>query len=283
MQFIFNRPHPFIFNSGSILIPGIFTFLLILLFRPLGFNSLPLNYVVAFALGFGLIASTLVWFTVKLLKFIAPKWMDEDSWTLGKEVLLIFTVLVFIVLTIFFIFFGINVTEHGPWELFKMVFIKTLLFSAFPILFMVLFEQYNYQRKQLKEAEKLNQKVKAENGDLDVIHSIAAENGQLVLQLKTNEILWAQSDGNYLELFYLNEAREIKKELIRNRLKNLAELLPNDTFFHCHKSFLINLHQVQKVQGNARNFEVILRYSNSPIPVARSKSSELKEKINLHK
>ncbi|ADR20461.1 hypothetical protein MATR_19190 [Marivirga tractuosa] len=282
MLSIFKKPHPFIFNSGSILIPGIFTFLLILLFRPLGFNSLPLNYVVAFALGFGLIASILVWFTVKLLKFIAPQWMDEDSWTLGKEILLIFTVLVFIVLTIFFIFFSINVTEHSPWELFRTVFVKTLLFSAFPILFMVLFEQYNYQRKQLKEAEKLNQKVKAENGDLDVIHSVTAENGQLVLQLKTNEILWAQSDGNYLELFYLNEAKEIKKELIRNRLKNLADQLPNDTFFHCHKSFLINLLQVQKVQGNARNFEVILRYSNNPIPVARSKSSELKEKINRH-
>lgn len=134
---ILKNPHPFIFNSGSVLIPGIFTFLLILLFRPLGFNSLPLNYVLAFAFGFGLIASTLVWFTVKLLKFIAPQWMDEDCWTLGKEVLLIFTVLVLIVLTIFFIFFSINVTEHGPWELFKMVFVKTLLFSAFLILFMV--------------------------------------------------------------------------------------------------------------------------------------------------
>lgn len=280
MLSIFKKPHPFIFNSGSIFIPGIFTFLLIVLFRPLGFNSLPTNFVLAFAFGFGLVASTLVWFTVNILKFIFPKWMEEDSWTLGKEVLLIFTVLILIAFTIFIIFLSINITENSPLELFKMVFINTILFSAFPILIMVLFEQYNYQRKQLKEALDLSQKVSIENKGTDITHSITAENGQLVLQLKTNEILWAQSDGNYLELFYLSDTKQIKKELIRNRLKNLAEQLPDDTFFHCHKSYLINLNHIQKVQGNARNFEVIPRYGNISIPVARSKSSELKEIIN---
>jgi len=115
---------------------------------------------------------------------------------------------------------------------------------------------------------------------LDVTHSITAENGQLALQLKSDEILWAQSDGNYLEIFYLEGGQNVKKELIRNRLKNLAEQLPNETFFHCHKSYLINLNHIQKVQGNARNFEVVLRHGNISIPVARSKSSELKEKMN---
>lgn len=280
MLTILNRPHPFIFNSGSILIPGIFTFLLIVLFRPLGFNSLPTSYVLAFALSFALIASTLVWFTVKLLKFVVPHWMDEENWTLGKEVLLIFTVLVFIVLTIFLIFFSINITEHGPWELFKMVFVKTILFSIFPILIMVLFEQYNYQRNQLKVANELSQKVKLEQKHTENVHSIVAENGQPVLHLKSDEILWAQSDGNYLELFYLESGEKVIKELIRNRLKNLVDQLPDETFFHCHKSYMINLNHIQKVQGNARNFEVVLRYGKTPIPIARSKSSELKEKIN---
>ncbi|WKV11233.1 LytTR family DNA-binding domain-containing protein [Marivirga harenae] len=277
---IFQKPHPFIFNSASIVIPGIFTFLLIFIFKPLGFNSLPINYVLAFALGFGLIASSLVLISVKLLKFTFPKWMDEDAWTLGKEVFLIFTVLILIAFTIFIIFLGIDIADSSPFALFRMVFIKTLLFSAFPILFMVLFEQYNYQRTQLKEAVDLSQKVTHEKNSHAFTHSIRAENGQLVLQLASKEILWAQSDGNYLDLYYINEANEIKKELIRNRLKNLADQLPDDSFFHCHKSYLINLNHIQKVQGNARNFEVILRYANVSIPVARSKSAELKEKIN---
>ncbi|WMN06920.1 LytTR family DNA-binding domain-containing protein [Marivirga arenosa] len=280
MLSILKRPHPFIFNSGSILIPGIFTFILISLFRPLGFNSLPTTYVLAFALGLGLIASTMVWLTVKTLKLFFPKLMDEDLWTLGKEIMLIFTVLLLIVFTIFIIFLSIDVLDNDPVSLFRMVFVKTLLFSIFPILIMVLFEQYNYQRNQLKVANELSQKVKLEQKHTENVHSIVAENGQPVLHLKSDEILWAQSDGNYLELFYLESGEKVKKDLIRNRLKNLVDQLPDETFFHCHKSYMINLNHIQKVQGNARNFEVVLRYGNIPIPVARSKSSELKEKIN---
>jgi len=277
---ILKKPHPFIFNSSSVLAPGIFTFLMIVLFKPLGFNRLPLSYLLGFGAGFGLIASILVWFTVKMLKTLLPQWMDEDQWTVGKEILLILTVLLAIIITIFLVFLGIDVTDNSSFELFKMVVGKTFLFSFFPILFMVLIEQYNYNRKQLKEAIKLNKEVISEKLDRTDTHSIKAENGQVVLQLETDQVLWAQSDGNYLELFYINDQKEVKKELIRNRLKKLADQLSSDPFFHCHKSYLINLHHIQKVQGNARNFEVILRYSDEPIPISRTKSAELKEKIS---
>jgi hypothetical protein len=98
---------------------------------------------------------------------------------------MILTVLVFIVLTISFIFYVSMSVTLVTVSFFKW-FLSGLFYLVFPHSFIVLFGKYNYQRMQLKEAEKLNQKVTAEKSESDISHYITAENGQLVLQLNTH-------------------------------------------------------------------------------------------------
>ncbi len=272
----FAKPHPFIFNWSSITIPGVVTFFVIWVFEPFGLNRLESSMVLKISGFLMLLVSVVVWVMVPLMRKILPAWMDKEEWTLGKEVLQIIIVLTVIT---FMIFLSVNLfleTSTNQWSLFTIILLKTVSVSILPILLVVLFEQYMHNRKKLNEAIRLTQELK-QNGQPEVskVIKLFAENGKLALQLETNELVYMQSDGNYVDVFHFNQGK-LEKSIVRNRLKSLLELLPDEDFFHCHKRYLINGHHVLKVEGNARNLELSLRGVEEKIPVSRANNEAVK-------
>ncbi|WP_425389580.1 LytTR family transcriptional regulator DNA-binding domain-containing protein [Ekhidna sp.] len=265
------KPHPFIFNRSSVLLPGIITFLIIGLLAPLGFQEVDLIHRLGFALLFGFIASMAVFFVVMLLKSVYPNY--SDRWTVGKEILLILVVVGVICLLIFFILFYFQLTQLPPAQLFKLVLINTMMLSVFPVVILVLFEQYSHQKKQWKEAKEMNHLLGHEQIKSNDILQLFGENGKIELQLTPEELICLKSDGNYIEVIYGLD--KLEKKLVRNRLKTLAEQLPDSLFFQCHKSYVVNKMSIVSVEGNARNFELKLRGVSGSIPVSRAKSEEL--------
>jgi len=274
---LLTKPHPFIFNKSSVLLPGIITFLIIGLFSPFGFREMDLTDRLVFAALFGFIASLAVFLVVTLLKGIYPSY--NDRWTVGKEILLILVVLSVICLLIFLILFSFQLTDLPAAKLFKLVLVNTIVLSLFPVIILVLFEQYNHQKSQWKKAiemsKLLNNKASTKSNELIKVFS---ENGKMDLQLNPEELIYLKSDGNYVEVIYGSE--KLEKKLVRNRLKTLTEQLPNDLFFQCHKSYVINKLSIVSIEGNARNFELKLRGVSDAIPVSRAKSEELTRFLN---
>ena len=52
-------------------------------------------------------------------------------------------------------------------------------------------------------------------------------------------------------------------------------------FFRCHKSYLVNLHQVKHISGNAQGHKLHLFYGDELIPVSRKNNSIIKEKLEI--
>ncbi|WP_088340134.1 LytR/AlgR family response regulator transcription factor [Robiginitalea sediminis] len=85
--------------------------------------------------------------------------------------------------------------------------------------------------------------------------------------LDNDDILYAESDGNYSTV-YLADGQKI---VLTKKLKEVGEILPSDTFFRIHNSYIINLNKIReflKTDGY-----VILK-SNHKIPVSRQKKSD---------
>ncbi|APQ17511.1 LytR/AlgR family response regulator transcription factor [Maribacter hydrothermalis] len=88
-----------------------------------------------------------------------------------------------------------------------------------------------------------------------------------LLFLESEEILYAESDGNYSTI-YLTDGQKI---VLTKKLKEVNELLPSDSFFRIHNSYIINLYKIKeflKTDGY-----VVLK-SNHKIPVSRQKKSD---------
>ena len=268
------KPHPFIFNAGSVLLPGVITLLILLVLAPFGFEQLTWGFRLGVSTAIAAITSLSVLLVMLLIKKIYPSF--ESVWTVGKELGLIVSVVMVIALLIFAFLLASDLTQEKAGVLFREVFLKTIAISVLPITVVVLFEQYRYQKQQALEARLLSESLTAPD-QLPVLIPFHAENGSMEMQLKDAELLYLKAEGNYVEVFYYDQV--LRKKLIRNRLKNLMEKLPPGQFFHCHKSFVVNRSNILGVEGNARNFVLKLRNTDQPIPVSRAKSEALRQFI----
>ena len=95
--------------------------------------------------------------------------------------------------------------------------------------------------------------------------------GKLVF-LEANDILYAESDGNYSTLYLLHN----KKIVLTKKLKEVGALLPSDSFFRIHNSYIINLNKIKefiKIDG------YVVLENNKRIPVSRQRKSDFLGKL----
>ena len=86
------------------------------------------------------------------------------------------------------------------------------------------------------------------------------------ISLSTDEILYLESQGHTV---CIHTAAEIIPVYLR--LDDMARLLP-DSFYRCHKSYLVNLRQIRRVQQP----DLLLK-SGHKVPVSRARYAETKE------
>lgn len=281
IQRILKKPHPFIFNQYSVLLPSFITFLILVIFKPFEFGTFETNQLIILSVIFTVLVGLIVVLCVALIKRYFRKTIEEN-WTVLNEILLFLFILTVISLVIYVILLNLN-HQANRFELFWIVVLRTLAISFFPILILVLYEQNHHQKIKRQQAERLNQELmkkkssipqKKSNPTLPAKIMLTAENKKIAVQIDPMDLFFVKSDGNYVEIFYQHK-QGTRKELIRNSLKAIEKQLPATIFFRCHKSFVVNLQHILKVEGNARNLELILKNIEEKIPVSRGKSKTM--------
>ena len=221
-----------------------------------------------------------------LFPAIFPTYYREDKWTFGKN--LINTLLLFLLITlansIYCIFiFGCAVS----WQIFIIMLINVLLIAPFPWVFISLWQRNVLLTKNLKEANLLNQQLTvntiSENKESDCLteqaHLSFMGNTREALDIPVGDLLYIESEGNYIKVTYLQED-QVHQRMIRNTLKQTEQITqPFNHIIRCHRAFLVNTHQVIKIDGNARGYYLTLRHCTHEVPVSRAYSSILKETI----
>lgn len=91
------------------------------------------------------------------------------------------------------------------------------------------------------------------------------------------DILYCQSDGNYITVFMRGTLNK-KNTYSTFTLKNLEERLPQNMFCRIHQSYLINLNHVTNFQKGTGQLTLD---HNKHLPVSRSGKIELIRKMNL--
>ena len=93
-----------------------------------------------------------------------------------------------------------------------------------------------------------------------------------LLFLESDEILYAESDGNYSTIHLVDG----QKIVLTKKLKEVNDLLPEDSFFRIHNSYIINLHKIKEF---LKTDGYVVLSSNHKIPVSRQKKSDFLDMI----
>jgi len=95
--------------------------------------------------------------------------------------------------------------------------------------------------------------------------------------VKFDKIIYIEAQGNYSKVvFYTDKA--IKWMVVCTFLSEFEELLPAENFFRIHRSFTINLQQVQKIKTDTN--EAVLKSGNT-LPISRRRYASLMTALKL--
>lgn len=233
----------------------------------------------------GAVVSSTIFGGVLVLQKILPRLMQVETWTVGKEVCLYLFITLLINTLLYFLMVSYMTSHKLSWISFTETTTYTLAIGIFPILMLVLFEQLWYHRKQLKRIQNISEGLKTENKRLEQLALsqqspkellLFAENGNLELKIQVPELLYLQSDGNYVEATYQVGAL-LKTKVFRTKLKKVEQSLPAAYFLRCHNRFIVGRLHIYKLEGTARNLVIGLRGVDKLIPVSRAKAQLLQE------
>jgi hypothetical protein len=290
MNFL-KKPYPLAENVPSkittILSAGIFIGLFILLFQPFGIAALKVNYKSAFLLGFGLVTMVVLAFSVLVMPKLFQSYFCESNWTVGRQIAFMLFIVFMIGLANYF-YSGLFFRIADNWLLGMLSFQGfTLLIGIFPITGATLYSYNKYLRNNLRDAMQVNTRIVDDGmqGNKSVpgkmIYLPSVNQSDLPVEVLQDDFLFVRSDGNYLDVYFL-DAGNLQHSLIRNTLVTAQSML-HDHFpplVRCHRSFIVNLDRIEKVDGNAQGLVLKMKGCEEKVPVSRKYIEELKSKLN---
>jgi DNA-binding LytR/AlgR family response regulator len=162
----------------------------------------------------------------------------------------------------------------------------TLQVGVFPVAFIVFRKQMVLYRRYIAEAKTVNEDIhqpgeaKPVEAPAEELIRLQGEGQKEELVLHPQHLFFIASADNYVRVQYGKEGRP-ESVLIRSTLKKMEEqLAAHPYFFRCHRMYLVNLQLVDRVSGNAQGLRLHLQGSEEPIPVSRSLTQTVKDRLH---
>ncbi len=275
-----NKPYPFnddlSHNTKVIFLISIGVFVFMFLFQPFELNSLELNVKIKIILGVVIVTFVSLSVSLLLLPSIHPKIFLQGKWNIKKEILwniwILFTIMLSYIA--YYHIVGIDVFEISMVSV-----LKVLLIALLPVFVLITINQDRLHRIYLKKAKEMNKKLEDKRWLETKVVTILSDYQKDSLSIKVNNILNIRSAGNYIEVFW-KEKDEIKRKMIRTSLTKVEESLKDfDFIFKCHRSHLININHIEKVEGTHMSYKVYYNKMDEDIPVSRNFSKKLHQLI----
>jgi len=142
----------------------------------------------------------------------------------------------------------------------------TLLGICIPYSFALLIIYYKNQREQIAH---LQTKIAQPSGKK--LLAFKDENGKIKFSVLAHDLLVLESTDNYVSVFYIIEGK-VKRELLRNTLKNLEDSFYESSVIRCHRSFMVNIENIEFVKTAGKKLQLKVRLMDKIIPVSEKYS-----------
>jgi DNA-binding LytR/AlgR family response regulator len=275
---ILNQPFPcysytprifrFTFYSGLVV------FIILILFRPFGFDQTRSSLLVLNAALYGIVTFALASANSVLIPKIFPRVFKEENWTVGREIFMVLWQIISIafanmLLTHFL--YGNQVTLNNI-----VVFLGiTAAVGIFPVGLVILLKQQILLKKYSTGAPELEKQIIETSGakqeaSTPILVHFTGDNQNEELTVSLENIRYITSADNYIKIFFLKNGL-LNSEVLRSSLKKAALSVENHPqLFRCHRTYIVNLTSVDHVSGNAQGYKLHLKDVAEPIPVSRS-------------
>lgn len=244
---------------------SVFLYLFLVFFLPFGIDNYNPNhlYTVSFLLEIAVFAVGVFIFSVFNEFVLHPIFIK----TISKKNTLFWSIWTLLLLsTVIFLIYNILGNWHDYSIKSYLGFIgNTSAVLIFPIIGTFFF--FRYRSLQHKIEHILT--TKEGNIDADQLISFKGQGSKDHITLSASNFLYGRAQDNYVELHYL-EQDQLKKFLIRSSLQNLINSINTKAIKRCHRSYMINLMQVNAIKGGNQEITLFLDPFHTAVPVSKS-------------
>lgn len=274
-----HQPYPVSSNRWKILIMiSIFVGVFILVFQPFGLQRFQAENKTLLLLGYGLVTFAILFINLIVLPWIFPSYFGESHWNVLKQIVYLLWIVFSIGIGNYFysIFTGI-IHWSGMYGL-LLIMGFTLLIAVFPIVVNTIISQNQMQKRNQSSAHSINHSISTfENKSSEDLIRITASNNSDHFELSAADLLYIESEGNYVNIHY-NTENKTSSSMLRNTLKNVEDqLIKHPEFFKCHRAFIVNTNKIKKVDGNSTGLRIKLHGTENEVPVARNYTKNFRE------
>lgn len=210
--------------------------------------------------GFGVFGALSILFS----QFVLRKWMKFETFTVKQFLVWVVFELFFLTALLTFIYDGVNNVSsyfHEFWFNLKYTFLIAVIPYSVALLILALFQKQQELHRIKSESKKpvlTNELIKFPD-----------DKGQVKFTIPLRDVLFMESTDNYVEIFYRSH-EQLKKELIRNSLKNFDRYFEGTPIVRCHRSYMVNLENLNLVKKTGQKMLLKLNHVPELIPVSKS-------------
>ncbi|MBN1927489.1 MAG: LytTR family transcriptional regulator [Prolixibacteraceae bacterium] len=115
----------------------------------------------------------------------------------------------------------------------------------------------------------------------DVFIPFKDEKGVLRLTIKSSDLLYLESNDNYVNIYYNDNDRK-KTFMIRNSLKNLDKVFRDYPVYRCHRKYSVNIQNVKLVRKAKKGYELVINLAGTgAIPLSESYEKKILDLLKI--
>lgn len=273
---------------------GCCVFLILFVFKAFGMHNLPTGRRFYFALCFAAATFIVSLLHAVILPLVVPFVFREEKWTVAKEIVFFLWVIICVAIANVFVDHWLDGSRVDIKHFFSAIGMTTAV-GIFPVIISIVVKQQSLLRRFSTEAKQIEDKIFPGTPSMPIDRPVlpiekaasvnstfvelTGENMQDKLQLPIDSLLYMHAADNYVRIFYSSNS-EVRNSILRSPLRKMEETLAAfPQFYRCHRTYLVNLHKVVHISGNAQGFKLHLAETPDLIPVSRSLNKVIAGKL----
>ena len=166
------------------------------------------------------------------------------------------------------------VNEKPFFEIYNLTFFKTVRTLLIPYFICYL---YFILKNKSDEYRIIKQQLENDDTSLRKAHiQLFDERGKMQLSIRREHLLFMEAADNYVCVWYTSNGAP-KKLMLRNSLKNLAQMLQDTNVVRCHRSYMVNMDHVKLLKREKEGIFLELGMENVPeIPLSKTYAESVK-------
>ena len=181
--------------------------------------------------------------------------------------LLLLTATVNLLLAVFFGKVSLNIDSY--LSLIK----KALIVGLIPTFLTIMYIKY----KSKSDKRKVDTKDEPEQRMME-IKDMAGNTKQTI---SSKDFIYAEIRCNTLYIYFMHE-KDLLERHLRATINSIESTVCDENILRCHRSFIINVKYINKIEGNSNGYKLYLKCSNAVIPVSRHYTLAMKNLLNKY-